>query len=254
MTPIRVPTPEEEAIRDLIRVREDLKEDRRRSIQRLKAFLLRRGLRFPGRSKGWTTAHERWARGIRLEEPRAQEALDHYLAAYQSRQAHLQAIDRQIGEIATAPPLEAPVGRLRAFKGIDTLSAATIAAEVCDFRAFPRAPSFMGFVGLVPSEHSTGERTRRGSITKAGNAHVRRVLVEAAWAYRHRPAVGYELRRRQQGQPPEVIAHSWATQLRLCARFRRMVASGKKPTVAATAVARELAGFVWGLMNERYAA
>lgn len=123
---------------------------------------------------------------------------------------------------------------------------------MCDFRAFPRAPSFMGFVGLVPSEHSTGEGTRRGSITKAGDAHVRRVLVEAAWAYRHRPAVGYELRRRQEGQPSEVLAHSWATQLRLCARFHRMVASGKKPTVAATAVARELAGFVWALMSERY--
>ncbi len=112
----------------------------------------------------------------------------------------------------------------------------------------------MGFVGLVPSEHSTGERTRRGSITKAGNAHVRRILVEAAWAYRHRPAIGYELLRRQQGQLPEVIAHSWAAQIRLCGQFHKLVASGKESTVAATAVARQLAGFVWGVMTEHYAA
>lgn len=253
LTPIRVPTPEEEAIRDLVRVREDLKADRRRAIQRLKAFLLRRGERFPGRSRGWSVAHERWVQGLRLAEPRAQQTLDHLLAAYQTRQLHLQVIDRQITEAATLPPLRDPVARLRALKGIDTLSAATITAEVCDFRVFPRAASFMAFTGLVPSEHSSGERIRRGSITKAGNHHIRRVLIEGSWAYRHRPAVGYELRRRQQGQPPEVIAHSWAAQLRLHTRFHRLVSSGKPATVAVTAVARELAGFIWGLMTERYA-
>jgi transposase len=138
-------------------------------------------------------------------------------------------------------------------KGIDTLAATTIVVEVCDFRQFAKASSFMIFTGLVPSEDFTGERIRRGSITKAGNAHVRRVLVEAAWANRHRPAVGCELRRRQAGQRPRVIAHSWAAQLGLCTRFRKLSLTKESPVVAVS-IARELAGFIWALMNDRHAA
>lgn len=189
--------------------------------------------------------------GLRLDQPRAQEALDHLIATVQARDVVLVSLDRRVEELASAPPLVEPVTRLRVLKGIDTLSAATIAAEVGDFAQFPRAASFMAFVGLVPQEHSSGDREWRGSITKSGNAHVRRVLVESAWAYQHRPAVGERLRRRQLGLSPELVAYSWAAQLRLNAKYRKLIALKPKP-VAVTAVARELAGFVWAVMTERF--
>lgn len=247
LTVIRVPSVEEEAIRDLVRVREDIKEDRRRAIQRIKAFLLRHGQRFPSR-QGFHTGHERWARGLRFDQPWAQQAFDELLCAYDTRTVQLRSLDQRIDEMAEAGPLAQPVGRLRVLRGIATLSATILCVEVCDFRRFGSAGSFMAFTGLVPREHSSGQRTQRGSITKAGNAHVRRVLVEAAWAYRHRPAVGHRLRSRQQGQPPEVIAYSWRAQVRLHHRFQRLAAH-KNRNVAVVAVARELAGFVWGLMT-----
>jgi len=155
-----------------------------------------------------------------------------------------------VEEAAAVPPLEEAVARLRCLRGVDTLTAVTIVAEVCNFRRFRTAASFMSFTGLVPSEHSSGASERRGSITKTGNRHVRRVLVEAAWAYRHRPSVGAKLRRRSEGQPPEVLACAWRAQLRLNARYR-LLAPKKGREKAVTAVARELAGFVWALMTDR---
>lgn len=189
---------------------------------------------------------------MRFEQPAAQEAFDALLAAVQTRDVQLRSLDSKIGEWALREPLAEPVARLRTLRGVDTLTAATIASEICDFRAFSNAPAFMAFTGLVPSEHSSGAKTQRGSITKAGNQHLRRVLVEAAWSYRYRPAVGYELRRRQQTQPQTVIAHSWAAQHRLHAKFAKVAARHEK-NVAVVAVARELAGFVWALMLESYA-
>ncbi len=248
LTTIRVPTHEEEAVRELVRLREDLKDDRRRAQQRLKSMLLRHGKRPPTRTRGWSLAYERWVRAQRFEEPAAALAFSHVLATLDARRAELACLDAELERAAQAPPLAGPVLRLRCFRGIDTLSAVTIAAEVCDFHRFETAPSFMAFTGLVPSEHSSGATERRGPITKAGNAHVRRVLVEAAWSYRHHPAVGEKLRRRIHGQPPEVIACAWRAQLRLCSRFRTLSYT-KQPGVVATAVARELAGFVWGMMT-----
>jgi transposase len=249
LTPIRVPSELEESVRDLIRVREDIKDDRRRAILRLKAFLLRRGTRA---AKGWHTGHDNWARGLRFDLPAAQEAFDALLGAVQTRDVQLRSLDAKIVDWSTREPLAEPVARLRTLRGIATLSAATLAAEVGDFRAFGSAPAFMGFTGLVPSEHSSGARTQRGSITKAGNHHVRRVLVEAAWSYRHRPAVSYVLRRRQDNQPQALIAHSWAAQHRLHAKFVTVAARHNR-NVAVVAVARELAGFVWASMTEHYA-
>lgn len=243
---IRIPTAEEEALRDLIRLREDAKGDRRIAIQRLKSFLLRNGCRYPRAHSGWSLPYERWVAGIKLDQPYAQEALDHMIATVQTRHVQLGSFDNRIGELATEPSLAESVTRLRGLKGIDTLSAATIAAEVGDFAQFPRAASFMASVGLVPSEHSSGQREYRGSITKAGNAHVRRVLVEAAWAYRHRPAVGEKLRRRQEGLAPELVSYCWKAQLRLNARYRKLSVI-KPANVAITAVARELSGFVWAV-------
>lgn len=249
LTPIRVPSPDEEALRDLVRVREDLKDDRKRARQRLHSFLLRHARRHDGSGR-WTHAFEAWARSQQFHDPYAQVAYECLLATESARTAELKAADARLEQAAAAPPIDGLVARLRCLRGVDTLTATTIAAEVCDFRRFPTAASFMSFTGLVPSEHSSGSSEHRGSITKTGNRHVRRVLVEAAWAYRHRPAVGVTLRRRSEGQSPEVLACSWKAQLRLHARYRKL-ALKKGRQKAVTAVARELAGFVWGLMTDR---
>jgi transposase len=253
LTAVRVPTPAEEALRDLVRAREDLKSDRRIARQRIRSFLLRYGRRYPAPGARWSFRYEVWMRALTFEEPAAQAAFDHLVSAYSVRDAQLDAIDRQIEEAALCGPLAGDVARLRAFRGLDTLSAVTILTETCDFRRFPTAASYMAFTGLVPSEHSSGASRHQGSITKAGNAHVRRVLVEAAWAYRHRPAVRGAHAKRLEGQPPEVAAYSWKAQCRLSSTYRKLAAK-KSPNKAAVAVARELSGFVWGAMTGRMGA
>jgi transposase len=248
LIPIRVPTPSEEALRELIRTREDLKLDRRIARQRIKSFLLRYGRRYPHPRSGWTGAYETWLSRQCFNEPAAQAAFAHLLATHSARNAQLARLDAEIVEAANCPELAPSVALLRSFRGIDSLSAVTLVAEVGDFRRFPSAASFMAFTGLVPSEHSSGLSVRHGSITKTGNAHLRRILVEAAWSYRHRPYIGQALAERLQGQPPEVIAYAWTAQLRLCGKFRKLALT-KGPNKATVAVARELAGFVWGMMT-----
>jgi transposase len=252
---VRVPTPAEEALRDLVRTREDLKSDRRIARQRIRSFLLRYGRRYPAPGARWSFRFEVWLRALTFEEPvaQAQAAFDHLVSASSVRDAQLAAIDRQIEAAALCEPLAESVARLRAFRGIDTLSAVTILTETCDFRRFPTAAAYMAFTGLVPSEHSSGAARHQGSITQAGNAHVRRVLVEAAWAYRHRPAVRGAHAKRLAGQPPELTAYSWKAQCRLNSTYRKLAAK-KSPHKAAVAVARELSGFVWGAMTGRMGA
>jgi transposase len=250
LTAIRIPTAKEEALRDLVRAREHLKDDRRRAQQRVKSFLLRHGRRFPGPTRGWTKRFDEWVRSQRFDDPAAQLAFRHHLSARDLRTAHLEQIDAELDRAAAQPPLADPVARMRCLRGFDTLSAATIQAEVCDFRRFATASAFMAFTGLVPSEHSSGDREHRGSITKSGNRHLRRVLVEASWSYRHRPNVSPNLRKRMQGQGADVLASCWKAQVRLHARFHR-VAVRRGRNKAAVAVARELSGFVWGLMVDR---
>lgn len=249
LTPVRVPTPAEEAVRDLIRVREDLKEDRRVARQRLKSFLLRYGKRYSKPRADWSWRFGLWLTTQTFDEAATQSAFDHLMATCSVRDAQLASIDKEIEAAALAPPLAEPVARLRAFRGIDTLSAVTIVAETCDFRRFGTAASFMAFTGLVPSEHSSGASTRYGSITKTGNCHIRRVLVEAAWAYRYRPAVRDKLKKRQEDQPADVVAYSWTAQCRLHSTYKKL-ALKKHPNKAVCAVARELAGFVWGAMTD----
>ena len=249
---VRVPTPAEEALRDLVRAREDLKNDRRIARQRIRSFLLRYGKRYPAPGSRWSFRFEVWLRALRFSEPASQAAFEHLLGAYFMRDSQLGAVDKQIAELALAEPLAGAVSRLRAFRGIDTLTAVTLLTETCDFRRFGSAGSFMAFTGLVPSEHSSGQSRHQGSITKTGNAHLRRVLVEAAWAYRYAPAVRGKLRARQIGQPLEVVAYSWAAQCRLHGTYRRLAAK-KGPNKAVVAVARELSGFVWGAMSDRMA-
>ena len=250
LTAVRVPSPAEEALRDLVRAREDLKDDRRVARQRVKSLLLRYGKRPPTGSGRWGVRYELWLQALTFAEPAAQAAFDHLMGAASVRGAQLAAIEREIEAAALSGPLAEPVARLRAFRGIDTLTAVTVACETCDFRRFPTASAYMAFTGLVPREHSSGAVRRQGSITKAGNAHVRRVLVEAAWAYRHRPAVRGKLAVRQEGLPPELLAYSWKAQQRLHAIYRKLAAR-RGANVAAVAVARELSGFAWGAMTGR---
>ncbi|MHB8761188.1 MAG: IS110 family RNA-guided transposase, partial [Coriobacteriia bacterium] len=215
LTSVRVPGAAEEAVRDLIRVREEVKCDKRIARQRIRSFLLRYGKRYPGPRDAWSRRFETWARALKFEEPHANEAFQHLLAAYFVRDAQLAAMGKRIEELAAEEPFARGVALLGALRGIGTLSAMTILAETCDFARFPDAKSYMGFTGLTPSEHSSGASRHQGSITKTGNRHIRRVLVESAWAYRHAPAVRGKLRERLEGQSPEVVACSWAAQCRL---------------------------------------
>lgn len=253
LTTIRIPPPEEEAVRDLIRAREDLSEDILRARHRLSKFLLRHDRVYREGTERWTDTHLAWIRRQQFETAGLDELVGHHLAIIESRLRQRDLMDSAIAVIAAAEPYAGAVRRLCCLRGIKSLSALTLLVEVGDFRRFATAASFMGFTGLVPREASSGERRQQGSITKTGNAHLRRVLVEAAWAYRAKPALGASWRRRFAGQPAELVAYTSAAQQRLHARYWRMANRGKRSTVATVAVARELAGFVWGVMNERWA-
>ena len=163
-----------------------------------------------------------------------------------ARQAEL---DKELEAVAAAAPYREPVSWLRCFRGIDTLSAIILLAEVVDFRRFRRPRELMAYLGLVPSEYSSGESQRRGALTKAGNSHARRVLVEAAWHYRHRPTIGRALASRSQGQPDKIVGQAWRAQQRLHRRYRHLVGHGKRTPVAVAAIARELVGFIWAAMT-----
>jgi len=248
LTAIHVPTEEEEAVRDLLRCREDIRADLLRARHRLSKFLLRHGRRFTGTKKAWTRAHDAWLRAQTW--PLAALAQTHAasLRAVDEAVARLRSIEDDLRSHLALEPLRPRVDRLRCFRGIDDLTALTIAAELGDPRRFATAPRVMAFVGLVPSEHSSGTKRARGAITKTGNAHLRRVLVEAAWHYRHRPFIGAALRRRQRNAPAVVVAHAWSAQQRLHRRYHRLAARGKPKQHVITAVARELTGFVWAAL------
>lgn len=248
LTPVHPPTPEEEALRDLCRCREDAKEDLMRARHRLGKWLLRRGLIFRA-GRNWSARHRSWLRSLVFEQEAERVVFEDYLAAVELLEERLRGLEENLEAISQAEPYAERVGWLRCFRGIDTVTAMTILAELHDFRRFTTARQLMAYLGLVPSEHSSGDATRRGRITKAGNAHVRRVLIEAAWHYRHRPGVGVRLRQRRQGQPAAMIALADRAQRRLHRRWCRLVLGRGKPTPkAVTALARELAGFLWAAL------
>lgn len=248
LTAVRPPTPTEEAARDLCRAREDLREDMLRARHRLGKFLLRRGLVWRT-TKAWTQAHRGWLRSLTFEQAADQAVLSDYRLAVEQLEARLETVDAALVALAQEEPFRQPVGWLRCFRGIDTLTAITLVAELHDVRRFTSARALMAYVGLVPSEHSSGETHRRGGITKVGNAHARRVVVEAAWHYRHPPTVGKTLRGRRQGQPAAVIAVADKALQRLHRRFTRLTTRGKAPHKAVVAVGRELVGFVWAALT-----
>jgi transposase len=241
-----VPSVAEESFRDLVRCIEDIRGDLMRARHRLGKFLLRRGERYPGQGRAWTQRHLGWLRSREFDDPCSRATFVDYLAAVEllcgRRSTLLEELERAIPGSSHA----AVIARLRCFRGIDTLSAAGLAAEVGDFGRFPKPGLLTGFLGIVPSERTSDERRRQGRITKAGPGHARRLLVEAAHHYRHRPAVGTALARRQQGQDPRIIEVAWRAQRRLNQRWRRLRVERRKPSgVVAIACARELAAFLW---------
>jgi transposase len=247
LTTVRPPTPDEEAVRDLARARDDAREDLQRCRHRLGKLLLRRGLHFGGRN--WTQAHGQWLDRLTWTHPAERAVVEDYRLAIAHTEARLRDLDARLAEIATTEPYREAVGWLCCFRGIKTLSAMLILAELHDVRRFASPRALMAYLGLVPSEDSSGEQHRRGPITCAGNAVVRRVLVESAWHYQHRPSVGVALRRRRTGQPARVIAIADKAQQRLCRRFRTLAARHKPTPKIAVAIARELAGFVWAALQ-----
>jgi transposase len=252
LTAVQPPTAEDEAVRDLARARDDAREDLQRCRHRLGKLLLRRGLHYSGRN--WTRGHRQWIDSLEWAHAAERAVVDDYLLAIDHTEARLLELDARLAEIAEREPYREPVGWLRCFRGIDTLTAMLILAELHDFRRFASAPALMAYLGLVPGEDSSGEKHRRGRITRTGNALVRRLLVETAWHYQHRPSVGVALTRRRKGQPGHVIAIADKAQQRLCRRFRKLVAEHKPAPKIAVAIARELAGFLWAALQPAPAA
>jgi transposase len=249
LTAVWVPDAAHEALRDLVRAREAAKKDQLRARHRLGKFLLRHGRRPAIPMGAWTQRHLTWIRQVQFELP-AQDAtrLD-YLHEVEHVADRIERLERAIHDaVQTAPPsMRAVIEALQSLRGVALISAVTIVAEVGDLSRFARAPQLMGYSGMGPREDSSGARTRRGGITKTGNAHLRRIVVEAAWAYRHRPAVGGALRKRQAPVSEEVKAIGWKAQLRLHARYRKLLGRGKCQQQVVTAVGRELLGFIWAI-------
>ena len=252
LTVVQPPTPADEAVRDLARARDDAREDLQRCRHPLGKLLLRRGLHYAG--KNWTQAHRRWVDSLTWTHPAERAVVDDYQLAIDHTEARLLELDARLAEISEEAPYREPVGWLRCFRGIDTLTAMLILAELHDFRRFASPRALMAYLGLVPSEDSSGDRHRRGRITKTGNGLVRRVLVEASWHYQHRAGVGPALAARRTGQPPRVIAIADKAQQRLCRRFRRLPAEHKPAPKVVVAVARELVGFIWAALQPTAAA
>lgn len=243
---VAVPDPKLEALRDLLRAREDAREDLLRRRHRLSKFLLRHGHRYRD-GQNWTQRHRSFIRSIQFVDPHAQAVLEEYLIALDEQLEQVRRLDRLIEEASQKPEHAAKVNCFKALRGVGTTTAMTILSEAGDLRRYPKASQFMSATGLVPSEHSSGSQRRQGAITRTGNAHLRRVLVEAAWHYRHQPAPSIVIRRRRERQPEPILAIARRADSRLNGKFRRLTGRGKRSTEAAVAVARELAGFVWAI-------
>ena len=253
LTLVVVPPIEHERVRDLVRCREDVRGDLMRVRHRIGKFLLRRELYYPGNGRGrggrnWTQHHRDWLSSLRFPDLASELCFADYLHAHDVLLARRAGLDRALSEIADACPWSETIGRLRCLRGIDTLTALGLCAEVSDFGRFPGPEAVGAYLGLVPSESSSGERRRQGSITKAGSGHARRLLVEAAHHYCRPPRVSGALRARQEGQQAWVIETAWRCQRRLFGRWQRLrVERGKRGGIVIVAIARELAGFCWEL-------
>lgn len=249
LTEVFVPSAEHEALRDVVRAREDARLDRMRARHRLGKFLLRHDRWMP--TQCWGPTRRAWLGRQTFERPGEQDAFDDYLLAVDQIDRRIEVLEQAIAALAAEGSHAAVIGRLRCVRGIDTLTAVGLVCEAGDFARFATAEQFMSFCGLVPSERSSGESRRQGSITKAGSAHARRLLIEAAWNGRRRPTVGRELARRQAGQDALAVDRAWRCQQRLHRRWQRMAGRGKPHPKIVVACARELAGFVWAIATEQ---
>ncbi|AWN15565.1 IS110 family transposase [Salinisphaera sp. LB1] len=249
LTAVWVPDAEQEAMRDLTRAREDLKAIERTARQRLGAFLLRHGHVYPGKSR-WTQAHFRWIERITMATPVQQIVLQEYVDTVIAAQRRVAALTGQMRQALDSWSLRPVVEALMALRGVQMITAMTVLAELGDLTRFDSPSQLMAYLGLVPSEHSSGGSRRQGSITKTGNGHVRRVLVEAAWAYRFPARKSDAIQRRAEQTSDTVQAIAWHAQKRLCGRYRHLIGAGKNTPLATTAVARELAGFIWAIACE----
>lgn len=248
---VHVPTTGDEAVRDYLRCREDLRQEARRYRQRLQHCLIRHGHIYRG-GRNWTQGYRRWLGELKFAEAVLAETVQIYYRRIQELEEKLGLMDTEMQRIASTAPYAERVAHLRCFRGIDYLTALAFVSEVGDFRRFASAPAFMAFLGLVPTERSSGSRRCQGAITKTGNGHLRRLLVEAAWHYRHSYAPSKALKARREGMPEAVTAHAARAERRLARKFTRStLVNHKRAQVAVTAVARELAGFIWAVMVGR---
>ena len=249
LTAVRVPGAADEAVRDLVRAREDAVREQRNARHRLKALLLRNGIPYAGKSS-WTAAHLRWLATLKLDHAAQQIGFQEYLHSITEASARIARLEQAMRDTLPEWSLKPLVQALQAMRGVQLVASMTLVAELQDFLRFDNPRQLMAYVGLVPGEHSSGPKRRQGSITKAGNSVARRMLVEIAWHYQHSPRVSPIIATRQDQLPKEVTDIAWKAQLRLNAKFKRLVARRVMKTKAVVAVARELAGFVWAIGQE----
>jgi len=249
LTAVYVPNTQDEAMRDLSRAREDAVIAGRKAKQRLSAFLLRHGMIYSGKTK-WSKAHFKWISDIGMPHPAQQIAFQEYIDAVHENLDRVKRLTEQIRQILPEWRLAPIVDALQAARGVSLIVAVTILSELGDLNRFEHPGQLMAYLGLVPSEHSSGDNIKRGGITKTGNGHARKVLIEAAWTYRMQPRVSRALLKRQENLPEPVRQIAWEAQLRLCARYRRLMAKGKPKQVVVTAIARELSAFLWAIAKQ----
>ena len=249
LTVVYVPKVEDEAIRDLTRAREDTIRDLKSAKFRLKAFLLRQDIRYTGRAN-WGPAHLRWLSEVVCPTPAQQIVFQEYVRAVNENTERLQRLEQELQEHVKAWRLNPVVEALQALRGVPFTVAVTMVSEIGDLTRFDNPRELMKFLGLIPSEYSSGEQRRQGSITKSGNTHARKALVEGAWAYRYPAKVSRHLQLRLEKQPKHIQDISWKAQVRLCKRYRRLVSRGKHSNVGTVAIARELSGFMWAIAKQ----
>jgi transposase len=250
LTPVWVPDPMHEAIRDLVRARLAAVRALRQARQQLSGFLLRHGHHY--NRTAWTLMHRRWLAGLRFDQPIHHHVLEECIAAVEAATARRNRLEAHIDAMLPDWSLAPVVRSLQALRGMAMVAAATLVAELGDITRFAKPSQLMAYLGLVPSEHSSGNTRRQGGITKAGNGAARRVLIEAAWSYRFPARISREQLLRQESLAKPIRETAWKAQERLCRRYRKLIRGGKLPTVATAAIARELAGFVWAIAQQAH--
>jgi transposase len=249
LTAVWVPDQEQERMRDLSRARDDMKSQERKARQQLNGFLLRHGHHWPRGKSRWTLTHENWLAGLKMADPWQQVVLQEYINAEQAAGQRVAQLTDQLMRALPEWSLAPVVGSLIALRGIDKLAAIVLLAELGDISRFDSPKQLMAFLGLVPSEHSSGSRRRQGSITCTGNSHARRMLVESAWSYRFPARQTKHLKSKARGASEEAKQIAWKAQTRLCGRYRTLTQAGKNTKLVCVAIARELAGFIWDIVR-----